>query len=67
MNIYLTKIIDIKYEDISKNAENFLVYKKKSNDKIKNSIYDSYDFFITNKYKVKVNEKTLERVKNYFR
>ena len=67
MNIYLTKIIDIKYEDISKNAENFLVYKKKSNDKIKNYIYDSYDFFITNKYKVKVNEKTLERVKNHFR
>ena len=67
MNIYLTKIIDIKHKDISKNAENFFVYKKKSNDKIKNSIYDSYDFFITNKYKVKVNEKTLERVKNYFR
>ena len=67
MNIYLTKIIDIKSKDISKNAENFLVYKKKSNDKIKNYIYDSYDFFISSKYKVKVNEKTLERVKNYFR
>ncbi len=67
MNIYLTKIIDIKHIDISKNTENFLVYKKKSNDKIKNYIYDSYDFFINSKYKVKINEKTLERVKNYFR
>ena len=67
MNIYLTKIIDINHMDISKNTENFLVYKKKSNDKIKNYIYDSYDFFINSKYKVKINEKTLERVKNYFR
>ena len=67
MNIYLTKIIDIKHKDISKNAENFLVYKKKSNDKIKDYIYDDYDFFITKKYKVKINEKTLERVKNHFR
>ena len=67
MNIYLSKIIDIKHIDISKNTENFLIYKKKSNDKIKNYIYDSYDFFINSKYKVKINEKTLERVKNYFR
>ena len=67
MNIYLTKIIDIKHKVISKNAENFLVYKKKSNDKIKDYIYDDYDFFITKKYKVKINEKTLERVKNHFR
>ena len=67
MNIYLTKIIDIKHKDISKNAENFFVYKKKSNDKIKDYIYDDYDFFITKKYKVKINEKTLERVKNHFR
>ena len=67
MNIYLTKIIDIQHKDISKNAENFLVYKKKSNDKIKDYIYDDYDFFITKKYKVKINEKTLERVKNHFR
>ena len=29
--------------------------------------YFSYDLFINDKYKVKINEKTLERVKNYFR
>ena len=66
-NIYLIKIIDIAYNNISKNAENFLQYKKQANDQIKVSINDSYDFFINSKYTIKINEKTLERVKNYFR
>ena len=66
-NIYLIKIIDIEYKNISKNSENFLKYKKQTNDQIKDSINDSYDFFINSKYTIKINEKTLERVKNYFR
>ena len=66
-NIYLIKIIDISYKNISNNSENFLLYKKQTNDKIRDNIYGSYDIFINNKYKVKINEKSLERVKNYFR
>ena len=66
-NIYLIKIIDILHNNISKNAENFLQYKKQANDQIKGDITDSYDFFINSKYTIKINEKTLERVKNYFR
>ena len=66
-NIYLIKIIDIVHNNISKNAENFLQYKKQANDQIKGDITDSYDFFINSKYTIKINEKTLERVKNYFR
>ena len=66
-NIYLIKIIDIAYNNISKNSENFLQYKKQANDQIKDSINDSYDFLINSKYTIKINEKTLERVKNYFR
>ena len=66
-NIYLIKIIDIVHNNISKNAENFLQYKKQANDQIKGNITDSYDFFINSKYTIKINEKTLERVKNYFR
>ena len=30
-------------------------------------MYTSYDFYLNNKYKIKINEKTLERVKNYFK
>ncbi len=66
-NIYLIKIINISYKDITKKTKNFLQYKKQTDDKIKDTIFDTYNFFINNKYKVKINEKTLERVKNYFR
>jgi len=66
-NIYLAKIINISYENISKTSENFSKYKRQADNKIKDTIYDSYNLFINSKYKVKVNEKTLERVKNYFR
>ena len=66
-NIYLAKIINISYGNISKSSENFSKYKSRADDKIKDTIYDSYNLFINTKYNVKVNEKTLERVKNYFR
>ena len=66
-NIYLIKIIDVSYKDISKNSENFSSYKNQANDKIKETIFDSYDLFLNTKYNIKINEKTLERVKNYFR
>ena len=66
-NIYLIKIINISYKDITKKTKNFLQHKKQTDDKIKDTIFDTYNFFINNKYKVKINEKTLERVKNYFR
>ena len=66
-NIYLIKIIDVSYKNISNNSENLLLYKKQTNDKIRDNIYGSYDIFINNKYKVKINEKSVERVKNYFR
>jgi peptidyl-prolyl cis-trans isomerase D len=33
----------------------------------RNGILKSYDYLLNNKYKVIVNEKTLDRVKNYFR
>ena len=36
-------------------------------DKNINSILRSYDFLLSDKYKIVINEKTLERVKNYFR
>ena len=66
-NIYLAKIIDIFYKDISKNSEDFSLYKNQTNEKIRDTIYDTYDLYINQKYTIKVNEKTLERVKNYFR
>ena len=66
-NIYLIKIINISLSNISKNSKDFPVYKEQTNIKLRDSIYGSYDFFLNNKYKIKINEKTVERVKNYFR
>ena len=66
-NIYLIKIINISVGNISKNSEDFPVYKEQTNIKLRDNIYSSYDFFLNNKYKIKINEKTVERVKNYFR
>ncbi len=65
-NIYLAKINS--FEDIEiKNDDDILneyIDKQKSNNK--NSILKSYDLFLNNKYKVNLNQKTIERVKNNF-
>ena len=33
---------------------------------VKNSMLKSYDLYLNNKYKVVLNQKTIERVKNFF-
>jgi len=65
-NIYLIKILNISETNISKSSENYKKYQDLTNVEIRDSMYGSYDFLLNNKYKVKINEKTFERVKNYF-
>jgi peptidyl-prolyl cis-trans isomerase D len=65
-NIYLIKILNISVSHISKSSENYEKYTNLTNVKIRDSMYMSYDFHLNNKYKVKINKKTFERVKNYF-
>ena len=65
-NIYITRINKIFEENISKNSKQFRNYNNQANIKIKDYMYSSYDNFLNAKYKVNVNQKTLERVKNYF-
>ena len=65
-NIYLIKILNISESNISKSSENYKKYTNLSNIKIRDSMYSSYDFYLNNKYKIKINQKTFERVKNYF-
>ena len=66
-NIYLIKILNISESHISKSSENYKKYTNLTNVKIRDSMYSSYDFHLNNKYKVKINDKTFERVKNYFK
>jgi len=66
-NIYLVKIVNILENNISKSSKNFAIYTNQANLKIRDQMFTSYDFFLNDKYKVEINQKTLDRVKNYFR
>ena len=66
-NIYVAKIIKFYEDNISKNSNKFSNYVNQSNTKMKDYMYTSYDYLINDKYKIKINQKTLERIKNYFR
>ena len=66
-NIYIARILKQYTSNIKKSSKSYNNYFIKSNVKIKENIYSSYDVLINGKYKVKINEKTIERVKNYFR
>ena len=63
-NVYLARIKKIKIEDIK--DSNFKEYKNKQSTNNKNSILRSYDLLLNKKYDVVLNEKTIERVKNFF-
>ncbi len=66
-NVYLVKIVKINTKNILKNSEEFNNFNKISKNKLKDRMYSSYDEFLDVKYKVKINQKTIERVKNYFK
>ena len=66
-NIYLAKIIKSNHANILKNTNEYKIYNSEANKKIKDKMYSSYDLLLNNKYKVKINQKTLERVKNYYK
>ena len=66
-NIYLAKINNYETSIMSKNLENYKKFDHETKIKIRNDIYSSYDYFLNDKYKVEINQKSLERVKNFFR
>jgi peptidyl-prolyl cis-trans isomerase D len=59
----------VSYEDINilQNTNKFNAISNEASAENRNGILKSYDYLLNSKYKVIVNEKTLERVKNYFR
>tara|TARA_B100000965_G_C19554010_1_gene741372 strand:- start:165 stop:1589 length:1425 start_codon:yes stop_codon:yes gene_type:complete len=66
-NIYLAKILDIKFNILKKKSDDMKKYIIQENTEITKNLYSSYDLYINSKYKFKINEKTLDRVKNYFK
>jgi hypothetical protein len=66
-NIYLVKIKNIFENSLSKNAKEIVEFANQTNTKIRDNLYNSYDLLLNEKYKIKINEKTLDRMKKYFR
>jgi peptidyl-prolyl cis-trans isomerase D len=66
-NIFIAKIVSFEDTIISKNSSVFNAISNEASAENRNIILKSYDYLLNNNYKVIVNEKTLERVKNYFR
>ena len=65
--IYLAKIRKINNLSINLNDKDFKNYITKQNTNNKQNILKSYDLLLNKKYNVVLNEKTIERVKNFFK
>ena len=66
-NIFLVKIIDSKKNFFNKSDEDYLQFVNNENTNNRKSILQSYDQLLNNKYQVNVNQKSVDRVKNYFK
>ena len=66
-NVFIAKTVNYKEENISKSSVDFDKVSTEEGAQSKNNILKSYDLFLNKRYKVVVNEKTLDRVKNYFK
>jgi len=66
-DVFIAKTVKYEENNINKNSANFEKISSEEGAQSKNNILKSYDLFLNNRYRVVVNEKTLERVKNYFK
>ena len=66
-DIYLVKITDIINYSIANDDEKFKEYTNKENTNARRNILKSYDLLLNEKYNVVLNQKTIERVKNFFK
>tara|TARA_B100001057_G_scaffold19691_1_gene18334 strand:+ start:42 stop:1457 length:1416 start_codon:yes stop_codon:yes gene_type:complete len=64
-NIYLAKIKNFQNE-IIENDDKIKEYASKQNLNLKNNMLESYDLYLNSRYDVTINQKTIERVKNFF-
>ena len=65
-NIYLAKVKKFQNALMDINSDKLIEYTNKQNSRNKNMLLKSYDLFLNNKYNVITNQKTIERVKNFY-
>ena len=66
-NVYLVKIKNIFEKNLSKNSDEIKTFTDQTNINLRNNLYNSYDLLLNEKYKIEINQNTLDRMKNYFR
>ena len=66
-NIFIAKTVNYEEKSIKKNSTSFNKASNEESAKNKNNILKTYDLSLNERYQVVVNEKTLDRVKNYFK
>ena len=66
-NAFLVYVKEIKNKNIEKNAKDFDTYFNLSKTELMSSLYNSYDVYLKNKYKIDINYKALDQIDNYFR
>ena len=64
---FLILVREIQKPSLNKTSDEYSEYYHETIIGLKNNIYSSFDHYINQKYKVEINYKTLERLKNYFR
>ena len=65
-NIYLAKVDKFQKNSSDTKEDEIKKYTDKHDSNMKNSMLQSYDQYLNEKYKVVLNQKTIERVKNFF-
>ena len=65
-NIFLAKVKTYKETKLLNDSDEFKIYTGKEKSNIRNSILESYDFYLNEKYKVNINQKAINNVKNFF-
>jgi len=66
-NVYLVKIKNINKGFLNKDNEETKKFVIQANTKLRDNLYNSYDFLLNEKYDIDINQNTLERMKNYFK
>ena len=66
-NVYLVKIKNINKNTLNKNNEEIKKFVNQTNTNLRDSLYNSYDLLLNEKYEIDINQNTLDRMKNYFK
>ena len=64
---FLIFIKNINKIPINKNDKNYSKFYYETGINLKNNIYSTYDHYLNNKYKISMNQQTIDRLKNYFK